>query len=294
MRTRTLSSLAVILVGLVPVVIGGPVFALLMLGLGVAAYREYLVLVAPAAGIDLTSAAGAGAAMVALFALPALLAAEGGLLFALVWSAVVAPLLLAMGGRFRVPGSGFTAWTLMATGTLYLGLPIYAATALRALPGPLDATWLTQTADRLAIVWEPTPRGLAWTILVVISTWIGDTAAYLVGGRIGRRKLVPRLSPNKTVEGALGGLAGATAAALVVWTGFGLGDWWLGAIVGAILGIAGHAGDLAESFLKRQAGVKDSGTLIPGHGGVLDRIDALLFAFPAGYILAALLDGRGG
>lgn len=291
MRTRTLSSLAVILVGLVPVLIGGPVFALLMLGLGVAAYREYLVLGGHVAGMELAPYAGAGATVVALFAIPALLGADQGMLFAVSCGAVVVPLLLLMRGAPRMLGNGLTAWALMAAGTLYLGLPIYAATALRAMPGQLDSTWLTQTAERLAIAWDPALRGLAWTVLVVLSTWIGDTAAYLVGSRIGRRKLVPHLSPNKTVEGALGGLIGATAVAAIAWAGLGLGAWWQGAIVGVILGIVGQLGDLAESFLKRQAGVKDSGTLVPGHGGVLDRIDALLFAFPAGYLLAILLDG---
>lgn len=294
MRTRSLSSLAVIVVGLVPVLVGGPVFALLMLGLGVAAYREYLVLTARAAGTDLSGAAATGAIVVALFALPALLGAPQGLLLALAWGAVFVPLLLLMRGSRRPSGNSVTTWALIVAGTLYLGLPVYAATALRALSGPIDATWLTRIADRLAIAWDSAPRGLTWVLVVVLSTWIGDTAAYLVGSRIGRHKLVPRLSPHKTVEGALGGLAGSAAIAATAWTGLGLGAWWLGAVVGLILGVVGQLGDLAESFLKRQAGVKDSGTLIPGHGGVLDRIDALLFAFPAGYLLAAVLDGRGG
>jgi len=83
------------------------------------------------------------------------------------------------------------------------------------------------------------------------------------------------------------------AMCVVSFQVFGLGHWWLGLIVGAVFSLAGQIGDLAESFLKRQAGVKDSGSIVPGHGGVLDRIDALLFAFPVGFLMAVGL-GRFG
>ena len=89
------------------------------------------------------------------------------------------------------------------------------------------------------------------------------------------------------------GLLGAMAVGAVSFEGFGLGNWKLGLIAGAVIGLAGQLGDLGESVLKRQAGVKDSGSMIPGHGGVLDRIDALLFAFPAGFLMAVGLERFG-
>jgi phosphatidate cytidylyltransferase len=126
-------------------------------------------------------------------------------------------------------------------------------------------------------------------LYVVGVTWIGETAAYVVGSTMGRHKLAPVISPKKSVEGALAQLIAsvATGAAVGAWLlptcGAGV---WLGA--GALLGVVGQFGDLAESAIKRSAGTKDTGALIPGHGGVLDRIDSLLFNLPAFYYFSRL------
>jgi phosphatidate cytidylyltransferase len=134
------------------------------------------------------------------------------------------------------------------------------------------------------------PSLVAFLLCVV---WAGDTAALYVGRAWGRHKMAPSLSPNKTWEGALGSLAGSllAAGALLglahlfatqwdkVWLSYPEDLWyWLGLAV--LVNVAAQVGDLAESALKRSAGVKDSGNLLPGHGGVLDRIDALLLAAP--------------
>ncbi|MBW2366481.1 MAG: phosphatidate cytidylyltransferase [Deltaproteobacteria bacterium] len=128
--------------------------------------------------------------------------------------------------------------------------------------------------------------GIYWVVLIVGIVFGGDVGAFYVGTYFGRRKLCPNVSPGKTIEGALGGLA----TSLLVG---GAGKWlllpdlsWAKILVFSIvLGVTGQVGDLFESMLKRTAGVKDSSALLPGHGGVLDRIDALLFAVPMAYFL---------
>jgi phosphatidate cytidylyltransferase len=181
----------------------------------------------------------------------------------------------------------------VSTGSLYLGLPIYAAVATRSSSGAIDAQWLSEAARRVAYGWDPAPRGLAWALTVVVAIWVGDSVALLAGRALGKHKLAPLVSPNKSQEGAICGLLASMVVGAASFQIFGLGNWWIGFIVGACVSVAGQIGDLAESLLKRQAGVKDSGAIIPGHGGVLDRIDALLFAFPVGFFMAVGLERFG-
>lgn len=132
------------------------------------------------------------------------------------------------------------------------------------------------------------PDGADLVLLLVGVTWIGESVAYLVGSAVGRHKLAPVISPNKTVEGGVAQLVASVAGSLVL--GAWLADWPAGrsAAAGALLGVVGQVGDLAESAMKRSVGVKDAGNLIPGHGGVLDRVDGLLFNAPALYFCAVL------
>ena len=128
------------------------------------------------------------------------------------------------------------------------------------------------------------PGGREWILFLLVTVFSGDAGAYYVGKGIGRRKLCPALSSGKTVEGAVGGVLLNLAAALVLWSVlFRHLDLRLLLFLAVAMGIVGQAGDLAESIIKRSAGIKDSGTLLPGHGGIFDRVDAVLLAAPLLY-----------
>ena len=128
-------------------------------------------------------------------------------------------------------------------------------------------------------------------LAIFIFIWVNDTGAYLVGSRWGKRRLAPNISPKKSVEGSIGGLLLVLLSAVVLrLLLFPELSWLRILLIAAVVAIFGTIGDLFESSLKRRAGVKDSGKLIPGHGGILDRIDSLLLAVPAVYLLLAFLD----
>ena len=126
-----------------------------------------------------------------------------------------------------------------------------------------------------------------WLLLALVPTWTADTVAYLVGVRFGSRKITPTISPGKTWEGTLAGFGAAAVVALLIAVSAGL-NTGPALLLAALVGPAGFAGDLFESAIKRAAGAKDSGTLFPGHGGVLDRIDSLIFVAPAVALVLAL------
>lgn len=142
----------------------------------------------------------------------------------------------------------------------------------------------------------PGPDALAGSMLVgfpLILTWVSDSGAYFGGRTFGRRKLIPAVSPGKTVEGAVSGVVGTVAAGvLYAWllqrAGVPL-PLLAGAAGGALVSVVAQVGDLSESLLKREAGVKDSGTLFPGHGGLFDRVDSLLFTVPVAYWYLSLI-----
>lgn len=133
-------------------------------------------------------------------------------------------------------------------------------------------------------------HGLALTIMVMACTMLSDTFAYFVGRAVGRHRMAPRISPNKSVEGAIGGLVGAVVAAVVVKV---YSPWLPGleaVVLGLVIGVVGQWGDLFESAFKRDFRIKDSGRILPGHGGILDRFDSMLFAgFVAYWAALALL-----
>lgn len=200
-------------------------------------------------------------------------------------------------GRFTPPPLTLGAVVLLAT----FALAIFVRGVDRR---PVGATAVTlfvaaYTGGMLAFAYglryhNYTVGTLAGAVLLLyplVLTWVSDTAAFFVGRAIGRRKLIPRVSPGKTVEGAVGALVFTMLASwfyarfvLVPYAQLGVRPA-MALFVGLVISVAVQLGDLAESLAKREGGVKDSSHLIPGHGGVLDRIDSLLFAIPTAYLL---------
>jgi len=137
------------------------------------------------------------------------------------------------------------------------------------------------------------PQGFKWILLIMFIVMSCDSAAYFVGCRFGKRRLYPEVSPKKSVEGSLGGLAGSILGVLIArllfFAELSVGDAFLAAL---LIGSLGQVGDLFESLLKRSCGVKDSGTIFPGHGGILDRLDSIIFAAPVAYYYALFAAGR--
>ncbi len=256
--TRLLTA-AVIIGALLGVLYGPPLlFAIAGGGVLLLGWNEYAGLTA-GLGVNIASAPGA---LIALAVAVAFVAGPGPVLTALL---LAIPLLAiaTLRDHFADP-VGLSAATAAGFGGLaWLALPMGAQIGTR---------------------YEP--DGALWLLFLYAAVAVGDSAAYYGGSSFGRRKLAPSLSPNKTVEGSLCGLFGSAIAGAAVVHWLPGTEYVAGAIAGAALGAVGQAGDLLESALKRAAGKKDSSALLPGHGGILDRVDAHL---PAGAVLYAAL-----
>lgn len=180
---------------------------------------------------------------------------------------------------------GFLTWAVTAFGVAYIGIlaPFFAVVAHLGPPTGTAAT----PVGLLGL-----HSGAAWGLMLVLVVWGYDSGAYLSGRWLGRRQLIDHISPSKTVEGLVGGLLVATVAAGIGAALIGLAPWQP-LVIGPLVGLGAQVGDLAESLLKRAAGRKESGFLVPGHGGVLDRIDSFLFAAPLLVAWALLVAGYG-
>jgi phosphatidate cytidylyltransferase len=131
-------------------------------------------------------------------------------------------------------------------------------------------------------------EAVKWTILALVSTWLADSFAYLIGSWRGKRKLARRLSPNKTIEGYVAGIVLGTGFTMLLGYLMGL-PWMLVLLIGLLVSVISPAGDLGISLFKREAGVKDSGNMLPGHGGALDRIDSLIWSVAMAYYVVHFL-----
>jgi phosphatidate cytidylyltransferase len=264
LRDRALSAALFVPPLLIAIVLGNPWLALLI-GVVVALGALEAMRLLRDAGYGTLPVLGvvAAVAVVVDASTPTQLPGSGLLLTAL------ALVLIAVGAMARPdPKDGLSAWVATAFGGLYVGLLAFVVRlGSIAPPLPPDAPAATLGAER------------GWVLLLVLGVWAYDTGAYLVGRQFGRRRFLTHISAAKTVEGVVGGLIATTVVAVAgLWA---LGEPPLGGLIlGPVLGLSAQAGDLAESMLKRAAGAKDSGTLIPGHGGILDRIDSFLFAAP--------------
>jgi phosphatidate cytidylyltransferase len=273
MRERALGAAIFVPLLLVILVLGGPwIAAAVLLGAGLAAYEALRLL--RAAGYPVLVGLGVAIALAIVVdaAAPVELTGSAAILVA------VAVLLAAVGGFARLdPREGLTAWIGTVFGGVYVGM----------------LGFVIRLGNEAPVLSAHAPVGTvldaqrAWVLVLVVSVWAYDTGAYLIGRTYGERfgeltgltRFLTNISPSKTYAGLIGGLVATTAV-------IGLGLWatgqpaWHALALGPLVGLAAQAGDLAESMLKRAAGAKDSGNLIPGHGGMLDRVDSFLFAAP--------------
>ena len=258
---RILSAFVVLglVIGLVLVGIWG-VYALVLLLGGLALYEFN----------GLSDKMGSRAPAWLLFPLGAFFAFSGTVLKQVDVTLVLALSLVGGLGAFLfVPGrrQGLSRWAMGMAGALYVGMPF----------------------NFYLLLYTSQPHGLVWTLFTILAVVASDAAALLVGSRIGRHPFFASISPNKTLEGAVAGVAGAVIVMIIGVSGV-LGHSPLHAIaLGLLVGLSALVGDLVESQMKRIADVKDSGHLIPGHGGVLDRIDSILFPPILVYLYATML-----
>ena len=264
MRQRAISAAVLVPVLLIVLALGGPVLAAAVALLTALAAVEVFRLL-NGAGYQTFAALGAALAVLVVIdaAAPGVLEGSGLLVGA------VGLVLIAVASFTKLdPHDGLATWMATIFGALYVSLLSFVIRLGLAAPGvPSGSPLAALGAER------------GWVLFLVFAVWSYDTGAYLVGKNLGRTKFLTHISPSKTVEGLVGGVVATTVVAAIMLWGLGQ-DPRHALVLGPLTALAAQAGDLAESVIKRAAGAKDSGTLIPGHGGVLDRVDSFVFAAP--------------
>jgi phosphatidate cytidylyltransferase len=263
-RERATTAAVLVPILLIVLAVGGLALSIAVGVITVLAAREVFALIR-AAGQPTLPALGTVLALTVVVdaAFPGVVEGSGLLLVA------IGIVLVAVAAFTRTdPRDGLATWMATTFGALYVSMLAFVLRLGNSAPA-------TPASAPLAVLGGE--RG--WVLLLILAVWSYDTGAYLVGRRFGRERFLTHISPSKTYAGLVGGIV--TTTAVVGLLLFGLGQpLWHAAVLGPVAALAAQAGDLAESMLKRAAGTKDSGTLIPGHGGMLDRVDSFLFAAP--------------
>jgi phosphatidate cytidylyltransferase len=274
MRQRAISTVVLVPVLLLVLAIGGPVIgAAVALATALAAVEVFRLL--RSGGYTTFAALGTALALVVVLdaAFPDVLEGSGLLLGG------VGIVLVSVASFSRPdPHDGLAVWMATIFGAMYVSLLSFVIRLGHAAPS------LPAAAPLHALGSE---RG--WILLLVLGVWAYDTGAYLVGRYLGRTRFLTHVSPSKTIEGLVGGLIASTVVVGLMLAALGQNPAHA-ILLGPLTALAAQAGDLAESVIKRAAGARDSGTLIPGHGGILDRVDSFLFAAPVVtlYVLALI------
>lgn len=267
MRERATSAAVLVPILLIVLALGGAVLSIAVAVITVLAAREVFALLR-SAGHPTLPTLGAVLALTVVVdaAVPGVLEGSGLLLTA------IGIVLVAVAAFTRTdPRDGVATWMATTFGALYVSMLAFVLRLGHAAPAtPGTAPLAVLGAER------------GWILLLILAVWSYDTGAYLVGRRFGRERFLTHISPSKTCAGLVGGIVATTVVVGLLLVGLGQ-PVWHAAILGPIAALAAQAGDLAESMLKRAAGAKESGHLIPGHGGLLDRVDSFLFAAPVAY-----------
>ena len=247
-KQRVLSALIVLPIIFLAIWFDGPAYSLIIAAIAALGILEFCSMMGLSRRHPLTLFGLVGALLFVLVA-----HVEGSYSAPLLTSIAVFSLIWLLFQRSVKDAANNWAWSL--SGIIYIGWLLSHFIPLRDLEG-----------------------GREWVLFVVLVTFAADTAAFFIGRAWGRHSLAPKISSGKTWEGAVGGFLGAIAASLILTLLLNLSiPYWQSVVLGALIGIFAPLGDLAESMLKRSTGLKDSGTLIPGHGGILDRLDSILF-----------------